>query len=348
MRIALKKFFGSTLATILFHLLIWTSFFILQYTLGTPFRGGSKFHEDQPNAFPLTLLFLALSAAMYYINYYFLLPKVLINNKYINYIGAMIICAVIFGFAMRELTSSTFIQWRHHGPPPVFTFFPFVFIWAVSTALRLTNDRLLEEKEKKERETERLKSELNFLRSQISPHFMFNVLNTIVALSRKRPQKVEPVVIQLSELMRYMLYDSDETRVSVQKETEYLQNYIDLQKLRFGDIVTVNYQTDITGEGTIEPMLLIPFIENAFKHGVGRIKNPEINISFSLKAGVLTFDVSNKYNEKGESEVKDQSSGIGLKNVARRLSLLYALKHSLNINQENELFNVNLTIALNG
>ena len=346
MNLTLKKFFSSRFATVLFHLLVWASLFILQFTMGTPFRGGGRFHEDQPNAFPLTFVFLAILATVYYINYYWLLPRVFINNRYLRYLGAMALCALLFGLLMHELTAIAFTNVKYHRPSIIMSFFPFLFIWAVSTALRLTNDRLAEERDRKENENEHLKSELSFLRSQISPHFMFNIMNTIVSLSRRQPKKVEPVVIQLSQLMRYMLYDSDEAKVSLENEVEYLQSYIDLQELRFGDSVKVSFQHDLEGDANIEPMLLIPFVEIAFKHGVGMITQPEINISLTFKEHQLHFHIDNKYNKEEKTESKDTHSGIGLKNVTRRLSLMYGNHHTLKINQQPDRFIVNLTIKL--
>ena len=344
MNSALRKFFSSPVGTVLFHLFIWTSLFILQYTLGTPFRGGGRFHEDQPQALPLTFIFLTIMAAVFYLNYYLLLPRVFINNRYFSYLGAIGASAIVFVIVMKGLSAFAFTNVKYHKPSIVISFFPFIFMWAISTALRLTNDRVAEEKEKKERENESLKSELSFLRSQISPHFMFNVMNSIVSLSRKQPQKVEPVVIQLSQLMRYMLYDSDEAKVTLDMETAYLQNYIDLQKLRFGESVKVVFEKAVEGEGSIEPMLLIPFVENAFKHGVGMVKDPVIYISLSLKERRLRFKVNNKFNPLEESPSKDNNSGIGLKNVTRRLSLLYRDRCDLKISSKDNCFAVDLSI----
>jgi sensor histidine kinase YesM len=222
----------------------------------------------------------------------------------------------------------------------------FVFIIIASAAFRMIRDRVEENQRNRERETENLKTELSFLRSQVSPHFMFNIMNNMVSLARKKSELLEPSLIKLSALLRYMLYETDE-KVPLQKEVEYLQSYIDLQRLRFGSNLTIktcmekwddNYQ--------IEPMLLIPFVENAFKHGTGLVENPEIDVELKAEKNILSLSVRNKFDDSSP-EVKDKSSGIGLTNVQRRLALLYKNKHSLLITKQNGWFVSSLQIALN-
>src|SRR5262249_40157374 len=150
---------------------------------------------------------------------------------------------------------------------------------------------------------------------QVNPHFMFNVLNNMVALARKKSDLLEPSLIKLSSLLRYMLYETDEQKVPLEKEVEYLRSYIDLQQQRFGSLVKINVDVHAPDKHyEIEPMLLIPFVENAFKHGTGIIDSPQIDIELSAENDTLKFLVSNKYNE-GVEETKDNSSGIGLSNV---------------------------------
>jgi LytS/YehU family sensor histidine kinase len=199
----------------------------------------------------------------------------------------------------------------------------------------------------KERLNENLKTELALLRSQVSPHFMFNVLNNMVALARKQSDLLEPSLIKLSSLMRYMLYETGEQKVSLEKETEYLQSYIDLQQQRFGKKVIVNVTvTPADKQYDIEPMLLIPFVENAFKHGTGMIEHAQIDINLQAMNNILHFTVKNKY-APSSSEIKDTASGIGLANVQRRLELLYSHNHELTINKDNDTFSIALQIHLN-
>ena len=146
--------------------------------------------------------------------------------------------------------------------------------------------------------------------------------------------------------MRYMLYETDEKKVPLEKEIEYIQSYIDLQRQRFGKNVQVHTAFDNINNGSeIEPMLLIPFVENAFKHGTGIIINAQINIELKEDGGILQFVVSNKYNDVS-NESKDKNSGIGLNNVQRRLNLLYGRNHALLINKKDGWFTISLQINL--
>jgi two-component system, LytTR family, sensor kinase len=176
---------------------------------------------------------------------------------------------------------------------------------------------------------------------------MFNVLNNMVSLARKQSDLLEPSLIKLSSLMRYMLYEADEEKVSLEKEMDYLQSYIDLQQQRFGKKVQINVNMQsMDNQYELEPMLLIPFVENAFKHGTGMIEDAQIDIDLKAEKHILQFTVRNKFNPASE-EIKDKTSGIGLTNVKRRLNLLYGKNHSLMITKNDNWFIVSLQIYLN-
>lgn len=233
------------------------------------------------------------------------------------------------------------------GPHGFFNIFGPLIAVLCSFCYRVILDHASREELLKERETIHLKTELNFLRSQISPHFMFNILNNLVALARKKSDDLEPSIVNLSHIMRYMLYESDDNRVFLAKEIEYIKSYIDLQMLRFGNDVKV--KLNVTGDPDafmIEPMLLIPFVENAFKHGTGMIENPVILISLDVdgRSKVLQFRVVNAVSPLDVS--KDGSSGIGLSNVQRRLAILYPDKHELRIFNQDNSFTTELTLHL--
>jgi LytS/YehU family sensor histidine kinase len=225
--------------------------------------------------------------------------------------------------------------------------FPLIMISAIGSTYGLLLEFIDFESKREERFSEQLKSELSFLRSQISPHFIFNILNSIVYLIRTKADKqAEDVTIRLSSLMRYMLYDSDQRMVPLERELEYLRNYIDLQRMRFDGDVAIDFQIDgVMRACTIEPMLLIPFVENAFKHGVSFVQNPTINVNFSIDNGHLNFRVENQIGQL-KDESKEASSGIGMKNVLRRLELLYPGKHHIDVTNTGEIFRVVLEISL--
>ena len=222
------------------------------------------------------------------------------------------------------------------------------FATALGIGYALVMHTIGQDKTRQEEQQERLKSELSFLRSQISPHFIFNILNSIVYLIRSRSAQAEPVTLQLSELMRYMLYESADPQIPLEKEVGYLKNYIELQKIRFEEDVDIRFH--IEGQPAaqvIEPMLMIPFVENAFKHGVGLVQSPVIDIQVNIGTQRLVFSVKNKITPETSAE-KDSSSGIGLQNVRRRLELLYPAAHHLEVTEDDGWYAVRLELVLNG
>ncbi len=332
--------------TVLLHILFWT----LLFSLPSLFRPSQENHPRPPEPegfFYQYLLNCATWIALFYVNAYVLFPRLINKQKYSKYALTLILVFIILFFVNRVSFELLIPERSFRFAGFVFFYlFPCLFILACSTAFTMFRDRLISERLAKEKENENLKTELAFLRSQVSPHFMFNVLNNMVALARKKSDALEPSLIKLSSLLRYMLYETDEEKVLLEKEVEYLQSYIDLQVQRFGKKVKVNVHMDEFDRSYfIEPMLLIPFVENAFKHGTGLIENAEINIEMKVKNNMLQFSVSNLYNNL-EQEVKDKTSGIGLQNVKRRLNLLYRNAHTLLICDKDNRFAVSLQLNL--
>jgi len=331
------------------HALFWALFLALPFLLRPVAENNTPQADEKPfGMYYLHFLKNFLWIALFYFNAYFLIPALFYQKKYGRYIIALL-SSLLFVWLADRFMFTLFIEGFEYKVRN-FLFFNlpvFIFIVLASTAFRTIRDRIIEDSEKQEQQTENLKTELSFLRSQVSPHFMFNILNNMVALARKKSDILEPSLIKLSSLLRYMLYETDEDKVLLDKEVEYLQSYIDLQRLRFGKNMQINtqlQQTDIAY--TIEPMLLIPFVENAFKHGVGLIENAQIDIDLKVEKDQLYFSVRNKYNDTNVNEQKDKTSGIGLANVKRRLNLLYHKDHLLNIDKKDGWFTVSLQLKL--
>jgi len=222
--------------------------------------------------------------------------------------------------------------------------FPFGFVVMAAIAFRAVSDKIRSDLLAGEKQKENLKTELAFLRSQISPHFLLNVLNNMVALVRLKSEALEPTILKLSSLMQYMLFETGEEKVPLKRELDYLHSYIDLQKQRIGSRLNLVAELQPTEEWhSIEPMLLIPFVENALKHGTGLTPDPSIYISLQTNNGQLDYTVKNKYlvNE----DTKDNIPGIGLANVKRRLELLYGKNHRLTIEKTDGWFTVNLQLT---
>ncbi len=187
-------------------------------------------------------------------------------------------------------------------------------------------------------------SELALLRSQVNPHFLFNTLNNIYSLVYKKSEDAPAAVMKLSSIMRYMLYDANTDKVLLEKEIEYLQSFIELQKLRLRNQDCIDLKIAGSSNGwTIAPMLLIPFVENAFKHGSKITAEKAIRINLNIEPGKLTFEVINPV-KRNTMAAKDVTGGIGLQNLGRRLQLLYPGKHHLEIKDDEEIFQVKLII----
>lgn len=296
---------------------------------------------------PVILVYLVLLVGIFYCNAYFLLPRFLFRRRYLSYVLLSILLL---------MTVSSFNTWVEYVLDQLngyfvahlaIYFFLGIIPLVLSTAYRIIEINIKQQRIKQEMENESIRSELSLLRSQVSPHFMFNVLNTLVALIRQRSENLEPAVIKLSSLMRYMLYESDEEKVSLQTEIEYLRSYIDIQRLRFGDKVDILFEyPQQLPELMLEPMLLIPLVENAFKHGVNVIRDPALQIKLQLNEGALEMRIANRYRELPQSDKEAGNSGIGLANLRRRLDILYPGTHELHLTKEAGWFKAYLHLNL--
>jgi hypothetical protein len=330
--------------SIALHVFVWGMILLLPYFV------SSAEHDYKIGPIPGLFFTLAgfIHLFIFYFNAFYLIPRLLNRRWWWLYIIASAIL-IISSFQLKyHLLLWWFPDVLNDMLAYKFVFAPSIGIFVISIVYRKVVDKMISDRKQQKIEAEQLSTELKFLRSQISPHFLFNVLTNLVSLARKKSDQMEPSLIMLSELMRYMLYDTQGKKVALGKEVSYLNNYIELQKLRFGNDVEIKYEVDPgieKGDYTIEPMLLIPFVENAFKHGVAHQGHPKISISTSVKNDVLLFQVENQIDDQPNSS-KDENSGIGLANVKSRLDLLYKGEHNLKIKTENNLFHITLTLML--
>ena len=276
----------------------------------------------------LTGWFIFLSAipyiTLFYINAYWLVPKNFPRKNRGRYFALAALAWLI------TVIVAQLVGYLASPPPPglhILTLrrsFPGLVILMASSILGISRENAKLEKNRKEKENEHLRTELSFLRTQVNPHFMLNVLNSMALLARKKSDLLEPVLVELARLMNYMLYDANNEKISLEDEIGYLRAYIDLQMLRFSSDVKVrfNIPEDINGS-CIEPMLLIPLVENAFKHGIGLVRDPVIFIDIATEGHEhLKMTVKNKYNPLVRQQTA-RNSGIGLVNLNKRLELIY-------------------------
>lgn len=331
---------------ILLHTIVWLMVFSLPYLLRL-YDNRLRENPDAIQFFYLGNLTSICWVFTFYLNAYVFIPKFLYPRKY-GILVVLLLVTYSVAIALHSLFYELIITNRPYRLMNAISFNlpPFLMCVTASIAYRLIADKAKNDQLLQARQQETMQSELSFLRSQISPHFMFNVLNNMLAMARAKSDQLEPTILKLSSLMRYILYESDGEKVLIKKETEYLESYIDLQRQRLSSKVVLKVSIHAPeGNQEIAPMLLIPFIENAFKHGTGYMEKPEIHIDLYVKEESLHFTISNKFNP-ATTEIKDKTSGIGLANVKRRLNLLYPERHNLLITDNDNWFTVSLQINL--
>jgi hypothetical protein len=307
------------------------------------------------------MLFPLSIATTYFINYY-LIPRFLFTKKYSRFILFSFYTLVISVWLELLISLSVFVffgNYQIYKMDPssfdaVLLIVGLYFIIIVATAINLVQHSFLIQKNntelhKKRFETElKLKeAELKLLKAQIHPHFLFNTLNNLYGLTLEKSDEAPDLVLRLSEILDYILYRCDEKRVLLSEEITNLKNYIEIEKLRYSEKLRLEINfPDETGRLKIAPLIILPFIENAFKHGVSKFPGMAyVKIQMKIIDSKLIFKIENTKNPAIKTN-DNYSKGIGLKNVQKRLDLTYPEKHILDIYERDETFLVNLTIEL--
>lgn len=344
---------------ILFHFMIWI-FFILTSLIQfyeSPFRINNDFYVQW-----------ATGILLFYLNYFYLVPALLLQKKYWKYFLFIFIIIAVFMIIRIHYFIPEFRHMRTRMVPPeainlfkqrgrvmmaparqplffkIGPSFFYILIITISAVIRTLTEFYNNQQNKLIAETHRTNTELIYLRKQTNPHFLFNSLNSIYSLAHKKSDLVPDAIVTLSELMRYMLYETDNKTVALEKEINYIQNYIELQKLRLNNIedIIINVHGN-TKNKFIEPLLLISFVENAFKYGTDYKGATHVKIKIFISENDLDFWIENTI----ENYEKDpDNSGIGLINIQSRLDLLYPNAHELTINQDNHFYRVHLSLKL--
>ena len=290
---------------------------------------------------------LLLLAPPIYLNIYWLIPKFLVKKRYLIYTVLIVISIIgwglILGYGEPWIDRNWFDQHEEQGSPTT-GIVGMVFIILISTLLHLSYRWFKQLSEIKQIENDRLQFELSLLKNQINPHFFFNTLNNLYALSLQKSDETPSLILKLSEMMRYTIYDCKAPKVPISGEVTYLENFISLQKMRHHERGIISFKKEIDdASAQVAPMILIVFLENAFKHGFDLMeKDAFININLKLKESVLHFYIENNFTESAN----EHTIGIGLENVKRRLSLIYPEAHELKVVKDKHAFSVNLKLYL--
>lgn len=322
---------------ILFLPIIYTLVLMLLTFISSVFNTNiiNETRSNNPYAFiPVYIFSIITTIIIFYICYYHSIHRKMIKTIIftISYFLLIFITLTILGksylmglYGLTYLASGAFI----------------------GLLLYFAYDRFNKVEIQKELEKQNIQSELVLLKNQINPHFLFNTLNNIDSLIKSNPEKASSTLVELSDIMRYMIYDTNVETVPLKQELEYINNYLKLQSLQYANANLVRYEI----KGDIEkkevpPMLFIPFIENAFKHCTNKDIDNAIRFSFAISENEIIFNSENIAN-KAHRITKDKSSGVGLDIVKRRLDILYPDKHVLEIQQKDNLFSVTLKLNLN-
>ena len=330
---------------IILHIVFWAIF------VGMPILSVHMHGPDVPYRYYVRLYVSAVfDIFTFYIAYLFINPSILFKG---NRKSLLLIIIFIFLLAFLRVASTLIVYYFAHVQLQMTNVSAGVFIEEIVDSflfvvfaifIKMSLSWVNSEKQKAELQAQTRTSEIAQLRSQINPHFLFNTLNNIYSLVCRKSDAAAPAVMKLSEIMRYVLYDTDIDMVPLDKEVSYLESFIELQQLRLntGDFI----KFEVIGETwnkLIAPMLLIPFVENAFKHGNKNVLSPGIIIKLTAQKNKIIFEVIN-FTKKQNEENKDRVGGIGLNNIKRRLELIYHDKHKLDISEKEDLYSIKLEI----
>ncbi len=349
--------FSRKKMSILLHIVAWTILLLLPMYLITVEQDRDMYFVHR--IYLRTIIYVLL----FYLNFFWLIPVFLFKGKKWRYY--VFVSAIIIGlYSVNEVVNRVFFvneekklkevfdKIRKDMPAPkmpwkfdIYNYFiTSLLISGFSVGLRMTGRFQENEKKQKEMEKEMLGSELAFLKSQVSPHFFFNTLNNIYSLTEINTKDAQNAILQLSKLMRYLLYESEKGNTKLSGEIEFMKNYIELMKLRLSDKVSLAFLfPENFKDIDFPPLLFISFIENAFKHGISYRESSFINIELNLKENTIHFLCKNSI---GRNVENDQESGIGLENIKKRLALLFPEKHRLTILETDKTFEVDLSITL--
>jgi len=336
---------------IFWHILFWVcgiSFFV--------FTARNNNHFNLQHVLVVWVLYGAINISLFYLNFLLLIPRLLTIKKYGLYsfsvVGAILIYGLAkYGIALAFAKDILLMGPRSPHPGELESFGSYfmstvivsiIFLF-LSFVLKLGTDWIVNDRVQRDLENQRLSAELAFLKSQINPHFLFNSLNSIYSLAYQKSDTTPEAILKLSEIMRYMLYECNDNKVDLSRELQYLQNFIDLQKIRFANKAFIDFKIEgKVRNQKIVPLLLISFIENAFKHGVANDMLSPIRLLITLDDEHLHFYIQNKKHNNN----KDASGGIGLSNVKRRLDLLYPGKYNLDIRDQFDTYTCELSLIL--
>lgn len=331
-----------------YHIVFWV-LYVVVYTIIE-----ASYKNEFQKAFIFELLNLPMRLLIAYFNYLILLPYFLLKNKTFKYFAYTVLSLIVLGFLQRIINYHAltiiypdmndfglwipykFLQASTILASPLIYFIGISVIWKVAEL----------QKRAKNLENEKLQSELKYLKSQINPHFLFNTLNNIYGLALEKSKKTPELILKLSDFLSFSLYESNQALISLEKEIALMNDFIALEKSRFEDRVQVKVSiSENIGQIFIPPLILVPFVENAFKHSLkDETETATITIKLTITENKLKFSIVNSRPHTSEKSSKKQ--GLGLVNIKKRLAIIYNENYTLDIMEEERKYTIQLNIDL--
>jgi two-component system, LytTR family, sensor kinase len=333
------------------HILFWFMFASFYAIL------WGSFNDEYSKQFALQFIFLPPKILATYLTMYWLLPQYLLKDRYFLFFGWVIVVllvAGVFNWALSiYIENPYFYPEENYGlfwnPLKILKSATYIYpVVVLATLIKFFKHWYKNQQMAQRFKQDKLQAELKFLKAQVHPHFLFNTLNNLYALTLKKSERAPEIVLKLSDLLNYMLYECNTEIVPLKKEIELVQNYVALERLRYGDRLDVSFHVKVDSkDASIAPMLILPFVENSFKHGVsGETDKSWVSIDLQVKDNLLTLKVDNSKSNGHTKDEREYREGIGLNNVKRRLELLYEGGYELKILDTDESYLVVLKLEL--
>jgi two-component system LytT family sensor kinase len=336
------------------HMSFWVVYLMLNAAL-TCIIQGMPLPNSMPTALLVEACVLPVKIALTYFVFYYIIPLYLDRDKVYKLVGLLLpaftIAILIYRLILVYVFSPTFKPDKQiqifFAPGMYLTSFDLFITLAAATTVKMIRMHYKSIEFEQQLLREKLQSELNFLQAQTNPHFLFNTLNNLYVLARKKSDRTPDAIMMLSQIMRFVLYDCRAPRIRIADEAKVIQDYIELEKMRYNERLTVRYLEEMDNpRAQIAPLLLLPLVENSFKHGANSTTGrAEIIIHLQLKDQQLFFFVDNTDENPPEQEHRN-GGGIGLKNIRRQLELIYPDQYRLDLKKANGRFIANLEIRL--
>lgn len=345
---------------ILLHIAFWLAYGLYDGYLNAPLSGSSYAHlsfgERMMLGYTAELIVLCYKVPATYFVLYFLVPRFFKTKNLPVLVLSLVAAAVVVTIIAKLVWFNVIYPFVYEvsSPEPVASFarkllrwlwnsIDILLLFSVASAIKFFKMGQAAAERETQLVEEKLHSELNFLRAQTNPHFLFNTLNNLYHLARKRSDDTPEAILKLSDLLRFMLYECTTPRIRISQEVKVIRDYLELERLRYGDRLRADFQVVLENEDQpIAPLLLLPFVENALKHGASETRGETwVRIDLTVKNAALLFRVENP-KDAGNLGITE---GIGLKNVKRQLELIYPT-HELRLDNQGDKFVVNLEVKL--